>query len=111
MARTPHELIPTRITLLERCKNWKDESSWLEFFNTYWNLIYGVAVKGGLRPSEAEDVVMETMASVTKHMPGFKYDPTIGSFKAWLLNMTRWRITDQLRKRGPQAMYMEPAEE
>jgi RNA polymerase sigma-70 factor (ECF subfamily) len=39
------------------------------------------------------------MISVAKHMPGFKYDPAIGSFKAWLLNMTRWRITDQLRKR------------
>lgn len=29
----------------------------------------------------------------------FNYDPTIGSFKAWLLNLTRWRIKDQLRKR------------
>jgi RNA polymerase sigma factor (sigma-70 family) len=33
-------------------------------------------------------------------MPDFKYDRSAGSFKAWLLNMTRWRITDQLRKRG-----------
>jgi RNA polymerase sigma-70 factor (ECF subfamily) len=41
------------------------------------------------------------MISVAKHMPAFKYDPAIGSFKTWLLNMTRWRITDQLRKRGP----------
>jgi len=41
------------------------------------------------------------MISVAKHMPYFKYDPAIGSFKTWLLNMTRWRITDQLRKRGP----------
>jgi RNA polymerase sigma-70 factor (ECF subfamily) len=46
-------------------------------------------------------VVQETMISVAKHMPTFKYDPAIGSFKTWLLNMTRWRITDQLRKRGP----------
>jgi RNA polymerase sigma-70 factor (ECF subfamily) len=41
------------------------------------------------------------MISVAKHMPTFEYDPSIGSFKTWLLNMTRWRITDQLRKRGP----------
>jgi len=40
------------------------------------------------------------MFSVARHMPTFKYDPALGSFKAWLLNLTRWRITDQLRKRG-----------
>jgi RNA polymerase sigma-70 factor (ECF subfamily) len=39
------------------------------------------------------------MASVAKHMPTFVYDPGVGSFKCWLLNMTRWRITDHFRKR------------
>ena len=95
------ELIPTRATLIQRLKNWQDQSSWQDFFDTYWKLIYGVAIKGGLTAAEAQDVVQETMISVAKHMPTFKYDPAIGSFKTWLLNMTRWRITDQLRKRGP----------
>ncbi len=36
-------------------------------------------------------------------MPTFNYDPSIGSFKAWLLNMTRWRIIGQFRKRLPVA--------
>jgi RNA polymerase sigma factor (sigma-70 family) len=94
------ELIPTRATLIDRLKNWQDQSSWQDFFDTYWKLIYGVAIKGGLTKAEAEDVVQETLFSVAKHMPNFKYDSKIGSFKAWLLNMTRWRITDQLRKRG-----------
>ena len=94
------ELIPTRATLIHRLKNWQDQSSWQDFFDTYWKLIYGVAIKGGLTKAEAEDVVQETLFSVAKHMPNFKYDSKIGSFKAWLLNMTRWRITDQLRKRG-----------
>src|SRR5208283_6191751 len=35
----------------------------------------------------------------------FRYDPTIGSFKSWLLKLTRWRITDQLRKRGPPGLH------
>jgi len=30
-----------------------------------------------------------------------KYDPAIGSFKGWLLQITRWRIADQFRKREP----------
>src|SRR5438034_8403369 len=97
------ELIPTRASLIKRLKNWQDQSSWQEFFDIYWKLIYGVARKAGLTDAEAQDVVQETMASVAKHMPTFNYDPAIGSFKAWLLNMTRWRIIGQLRKRGPYA--------
>ena len=101
MAEPMDELIPTRATLIRRLKDWQDQSSWQDFFDTYWRLIYGVAIKGGLTAAEAQDVVQETMISVAKHMPTFEYDPAIGSFKTWLLNMTRWRITDQLRKRGP----------
>jgi RNA polymerase sigma-70 factor (ECF subfamily) len=99
MAKVTDELIPTRATLLHRLKNWQDQSSWQEFFDTYWKLIYGVAIQSGLNEAEAEDVVQETVISVAKHMPTFKYDRSLGSFKSWLLNMTRWRITDQLRKR------------
>ena len=97
------ELIPTRASLLSRLRNWEDQSSWEDFFNTYWRLIYGVARKAGLTDAEAQDVVQETLVSVAKHMPGFRYNPALGSFKAWLLNMTRWRIIDQHRKRPPGA--------
>ncbi|MGB7746712.1 MAG: sigma-70 family RNA polymerase sigma factor [Verrucomicrobiia bacterium] len=103
MAEPMDELIPTRATLIQRLKDWQDQASWQDFFDTYWKLIYGVAIKGGLTGAEAQDVVQETMISVARHMPTFEYDPAIGSFKTWLLNMTRWRITDQLRKRGPLA--------
>lgn len=111
MAKNDEELIPTRATLLDRMKDWKDQSSWQEFFDTYWKLIYGVARKGGLSDAEAQDVVQETMVSVAKQMPQFKYDPAIGSFKAWLFKLTRWRIVDQLRKRGPIVRHHESSGE
>jgi RNA polymerase sigma-70 factor (ECF subfamily) len=111
MAEPMDELIPTRATLIQRLKDWQDQSSWQDFFDTYWKLIYGVALKGGLTAAEAQDVVQETMISVAKHMPTFEYDPAIGSFKTWLLNMTRWRITDQFRKRGPAFAASHPASE
>ena len=101
MEEGQEELIPTRATLLHRLKDWQDQASWQVFFDTYWKLIYSVALKGGLTNAEAEDVVQQTMISVAKHMPGFKYDPALGSFMAWLLSMTRWRMADQLRKRQP----------
>jgi len=99
MSHTPEELIPTRRSLLDRLGNWDDQASWKDFFETYWKLIYGVACKAGLSDPEAQDVVQETIISVAKHMPGFRYDPALGSFKAWLLRLTRWRITDHFRKK------------
>ncbi len=94
------ELIPTRASLLARLKNLEDHDSWQDFFDTYWKLIYGICVNRGLTPTEAEDVVQETMCTAMKSMPGFKYDRSVGSFKSWLLNMVRWRIADQFRKRS-----------
>ncbi len=100
MPRKGNELIHTRASLIHRLKDWQAASSWQTFFDIYWRLIYGVARKAGLSDAEAQDVVQETMLAVAKKMPGFNYDPAIGSFRAWLLNLTRWRITDQFRKRG-----------
>jgi RNA polymerase sigma-70 factor (ECF subfamily) len=95
----PDEIIPTRHSLLSRLKDWDDSESWREFFNTYWKLIYGVALKAGLTEVEAQEVVQETIIAVSKMIPEFHYDPSVGSFKGWLLHMTRWRINDQYRKR------------
>jgi RNA polymerase sigma factor (sigma-70 family) len=93
------ELLPTRASLLDRLQDWNDHSSWQAFFDLYWKLIYGLARKAGLTDAEAQDVVQETMSSVAKHMPTFRYDPAIGSFKAWLRKLTGWRIGSQFRKR------------
>ena len=94
------ELIPTRASLLGRLKDWNDEASWKVFFDTYWRLIYNAAIKAGLTNAEAQDVVQETVISVSKSMPKFQYDAVGGSFKSWLLNLTAWRIVDQKRQRN-----------
>ena len=99
MIENSDELIPTRQTLLSRLKDWQDQASWREFFDTYWRLLYGVALKAGLTEAEAQDVVQETMLAAARKMPGFTYDPAKDSFKGWLLTVTRWTIADQFRKR------------
>jgi RNA polymerase sigma factor (sigma-70 family) len=95
------ELIPTRHSLLRRMKDWGDQASWEEFFKTYWKLIYGVAMKAGLTDAEAQDVVQETVLAVARNIQDFEVGSEHGSFKAWLLQNTRWRIADQFRKRLP----------
>ncbi|HWN96991.1 MAG TPA: sigma-70 family RNA polymerase sigma factor [Methylomirabilota bacterium] len=100
MPEQADELIPTRASLLHRLKNLDDGVSWEQFVDIYSPLIYGVTRRSGLSDSEAKDVVQETLIAVAKHMPGFTYDATNGHFKTWLLNMTRWRIIDHMRKRA-----------
>jgi RNA polymerase sigma factor (sigma-70 family) len=103
------EFIPTRASLLGRLKNWGDQESWEDFFNTYWRLIYGVALKAGLSDAEAQDVVQETLLTVAKRIGQFKSDPKLGSFKGWLLLITRRRIADQLEKRGDARKSVSPS--
>lgn len=89
----------TRKSLIARLDNWEDQKTWDEFYQTYWRLIYAVAIRAGLRPEEAFDCVQETIFSIAKQSKKKLYDPEQGSFKTWLMNMTRWRINDQFRKR------------
>ena len=89
----------TRKSLIARLENWEDQRTWDEFYQIYWRLIYSVAIKAGLRQDEAFDCVQETILSIAKQSKKKLYDPAQGSFKTWLMNMTRWRINDQFRKR------------
>lgn len=42
-------------------------------------------------------------------MPGFNYDPAIGSFKNWLMQLTHWKIADQLRSREREISRIRPS--
>lgn len=105
------EYIPTRSSLLGRLKNLGDQESWRVFFDTYWKLIYRTAREARLTEAEAEDVVQETVISVSKSIQRFDYDPERGSFKRYLMRLTAWRIVDQLRKRLPVEHRVEPEAE
>jgi len=95
--------LATRASLLDRLKDWGDHVSWQDFFNTYWRLIYRVALKSGLTETEAEDATQETVLAVVKNIKAFKYDPKVCSFKSWLMLITQQRIIWQWRKRTPQS--------
>jgi RNA polymerase sigma-70 factor (ECF subfamily) len=93
------EFLATRQSLVERLADWNDRKRWQQFFDSYWKVIHRAARQAGLTESEAQEVVQETLITVAKKIDRLKYDPALGSFKGWLLNITRWRIADQFRKR------------
>jgi RNA polymerase sigma factor (sigma-70 family) len=111
MSQSDNSSVATRASLLGRLKSLEDRAGWQEFFDTYWQLLHGVALKAGLTDAEAQDVVQETIITTAKHLPAFHYDPKVCSFKTWLLRLARWRIIDQLRRRLPAIQVVEAAVE
>lgn len=94
-----HDFSRTRRSLLTRLKNWEDQQGWREFMDKYGRFIYALARKAGFSPEESEDVVQDTLVSVAKKIPGFRYLGEKGSFKAWLVMIVKSRIIDALRKK------------
>jgi RNA polymerase sigma factor (sigma-70 family) len=100
MAQPNDDSFPTRPSLIGRLKDVTDQPSWKEFNDLYGKLVFGFATKTGLTRDEAQEVVQETLIAAAKHLPQFQYDPARCSFKTWLLNLSYWRVQNQLRKRN-----------
>ena len=97
--------LETRPSLLKKLQSGDDPQSWQEFYKIYGGLIRSFALKAGLTADEAEEVVQETAIGVARRLPEFVYDPKVCRFKSWLLNLTRWRIQNQFKKRrGPSGL-------
>lgn len=103
---SPDELsLGTRRSLLSRLRDHEDNESWQTFFDRYWRLLYNVARRAGLDDVDAQDVVQDTVIAVAKEIPQFRYDPARGSFKQWLFQILRRRVSDHFRRH-----YRQPAD-
>jgi RNA polymerase sigma-70 factor (ECF subfamily) len=92
----------TRPSLLRRVRDWQDAASWAEFHAIYRHLIYGLARRSGLTHADAEDVTQDVFKRLAETIHQFEAHPARGSFRAWLMTLTRWRIADHReRQRRP----------
>lgn len=65
----------------------------------YRKLIYGLARRSGLPHADAEDVTQEVFKRVAETIHTFESDPARGTFRGWLMNLTRWRVADKFASR------------
>lgn len=89
----------TRSSLLTRLKDLEDRESWLQFFESYWRLIYNVGLKCKLTHEESQDIVQETIVRVAENIHKFQQKDGKGTFKAWLRTIARSQIAMMWRNR------------
>jgi RNA polymerase sigma-70 factor (ECF subfamily) len=88
----------THITLLGRLSEGRDPAAWREFIDRYGGLIRGFARREGLQPADCDDVVQEVLASLSRSMPGFRYDPARGKFRSYLKTVALHAIYRRARQ-------------
>ena len=104
---------PTRQSIFEHLRGPESERAWEEFYQRYWEPIVRYAQKLGLRDSEAQDVLQETMIALMRILPGFQYDPGRGKFRNFLLTIVHRKALAGLRRtaRHPEISLEETQEE
>jgi RNA polymerase sigma factor (sigma-70 family) len=110
-----HSSLRTRPTLLFRLRDWQDETSWSEFYRLYYHFVFEFARRNGLPRADAEEVAQDVFKRVAETIHEFESNPERGTFRGWLMNLTRWRISDKYRARlpherqGPSGRAADPA--
>jgi len=89
----------TRVTLLERVRDAKDQASWREFYELYQPLLYRYARARRLDREVAEEILQQCMAVLAQKMPEFEYVKERGGFKYWLRRLVNNKINDYFKKK------------
>lgn len=103
-----HSIAATRASLLRRIADPKDTKSWAEFYGIYKKLVFGFAMRFGLKRADAEEVTQDVFNEVAQNISKFESNPERGSFRGWLLNLTRWRVMDRARQQQRQDKHRAP---
>ena len=96
-------LSATRATLLLRIRDAQDRVAWGEFVQLYAPLIHSYGMHRGMQDADAADLVQDVMGQVSRSMPGFDYDRSRGSFRGWLLTVTRNALRKTANRNSRQA--------
>lgn len=93
----------TRFSLLVRLRDMRDTEAWFEFVEIYTPVVYGFLRARGLQDADATDVTQEVFRKVSRSIRGFRCDRQLGSFRGWLLTVTRSSLADlnEVRWRQP----------
>jgi RNA polymerase sigma-70 factor, ECF subfamily len=89
----------TRVSLLERVRNFRDGRSWDEFYAIYRPLIFGYLRGLGLKEHDANDLTQDVFCRLTGILPKFELDRGRGRFRTYLWKLTYSTLVDRARRR------------
>jgi RNA polymerase sigma factor (sigma-70 family) len=82
----------TRLSLLVRLGDPRDDGAWSQFVEIYAPLVYGFARKHGLQDADAADLTQDVLQAVSGAIRRLDYDPRRGSFRGWLFTVVRNKL-------------------
>ncbi len=96
----PSKFPDTRPSLLDTLANGpQEQGAWREFFERYAPAIYRVSRMRGLSHDDADDIVQQTMISISSHIASFRYDRDRGKFRNWVQAIAENKVKALWRKR------------
>ena len=88
---------PTRVTLLKRLCDSRDEMSWREFTDAYQRYVYLIIRGMRVDHHDAEDLTQGVLVAVWEKIPGYEYSPEHSRFRTWLSRIVRNKVVDHIR--------------
>jgi RNA polymerase sigma factor (sigma-70 family) len=85
MAEAPE----TRNSLILRLRDPADSEAWTEFVQVYRPALYRFACARGFQHADAENLVQEVLAGVSRGIGSWSPDRERGPFRAWLFRIAR----------------------
>jgi RNA polymerase sigma factor (sigma-70 family) len=82
----------TRLSLLVRLRDARDDAAWSQFVEVYAPLVYGYARKHGLQDADAADLTQDVLQAVSGGIRRLDYDPRRGTFRGWLFTVVRNKL-------------------
>lgn len=99
----PASPMPVALTtdpqLLTDLKDLAADESWQRFCQQYGPSVRGLALRSGLSPEDADEVLQETLVKVARYLPSFEYDRSVCRFRTWLNQIVHQRILACLSRR------------
>src|ERR1700722_13236514 len=86
------DVLATRLSLLVRLRDARDEGAWSQFVELYAPLVFGFARKHGLQEADAADLTQDVLQAVSGGIRRLDYDPRRGSFRGWLFTVVRNKL-------------------